>query len=161
MPITEKRRIGNLGEKIAGVFLKNHGFLVVERNYLKKWGEIDIIAKKKGKIHFIEVKTVSRETEFSGHFSRKISDSFLCTVGLGYLTYSLKDTSEGIEQKEDFRPEDNLHPWKLQRLTRTIQSYLAEKGLGEEDDWQFDAICVRLDEGKKYAEIDILEDIIL
>lgn len=55
------RDIGNTGEDIASTWLVNHGFLIVERNYLKKWGEIDIIAAKDKIIHFIEVKSaVSR-----------------------------------------------------------------------------------------------------
>ncbi|MEK7558244.1 MAG: YraN family protein [Patescibacteria group bacterium] len=49
---------GALGEDIASIFLKNKGFAVVERNYRKRWGEIDIICKKEKVIHFVEVKTV-------------------------------------------------------------------------------------------------------
>jgi putative endonuclease len=51
------REIGKLGEDIACKWLVNHGFLVVERNYLKKWGELDIVAAKDKVIHFIEVKS--------------------------------------------------------------------------------------------------------
>lgn len=39
-----------------------HGFDVIETNYTRKFGEIDIVAKKKGIWHFIEVKSVSRVT---------------------------------------------------------------------------------------------------
>lgn len=54
---------GNLGEKLAVRFLKESGFGIIETNYRKKWGEIDIVAEKDNVIHFVEVKaTVSRET---------------------------------------------------------------------------------------------------
>jgi len=53
---TEKQKIGELGENIACKFLMKHGHEILDRNYRKKWGEIDIVAQK-------EVKTVSRETE--------------------------------------------------------------------------------------------------
>ncbi len=53
--------VGILGEDIATRFLQNQGFLILFRNYLKKWGEIDIVAKKGKKIYFIEVKAVSCE----------------------------------------------------------------------------------------------------
>lgn len=49
--------------------LVKHCYNVLDRNYRKKWGEIDIIAKKDGIIHFIEVKTinVSYETNNGNH----------------------------------------------------------------------------------------------
>ncbi len=53
------KEIGDKGEDIACEWLKKHDFLLVERNYNKKWGEIDIIAAKDKIIHFIEVKSVT------------------------------------------------------------------------------------------------------
>jgi len=47
--------IGRLGEDIATGYLKNRGFHIITRNYRKKWGEIDIIAKKDNVLHFVEV----------------------------------------------------------------------------------------------------------
>jgi len=61
MKISEKRRVGDIGENIAIQFLKTKGFIILEKNYWKKWGEIDIIAKNKDILHFIEVKSVMRE----------------------------------------------------------------------------------------------------
>ena len=52
------REKGNLGEDIACFYLRKHSFLIQERNHLRKWGEIDIIAVKEGILHFIEVKSV-------------------------------------------------------------------------------------------------------
>lgn len=58
-----KQKIGIMGENIACRFLKTkHNFKIIKRNYRKKWGEIDIIAEKNNVIHFVEVKTVSCET---------------------------------------------------------------------------------------------------
>lgn len=59
---TEKRKTGDLGELIAVRFLEGKGYKVIDRNYLKPWGEIDIVAQKENIVHFIEVKTVSHET---------------------------------------------------------------------------------------------------
>lgn len=56
---TDKQIIGNLGEDLACKFLMKQGFKIVDRNYRKKWGEIDIVAEKNNILHFIEVKTVS------------------------------------------------------------------------------------------------------
>lgn len=52
----EKQKIGQTGESLAARFLERKGYRIVERNYRKKWGEIDIIAKKDDVLHFIEVK---------------------------------------------------------------------------------------------------------
>ncbi len=68
---TEKQKIGQIGEDIAVRFLVKHGFEVILRNYLKKYGEIDIICRKEGKIHFVEVKTVSR-----AYVSHETSDQY-------------------------------------------------------------------------------------
>ena len=59
MTKTKKRKTGDLGEDIACKFLENKGNIIIGRNYLKKWGEIDIVTKKGETLHFVEVKTVS------------------------------------------------------------------------------------------------------
>lgn len=68
---TEKQKIGVIGEDIASMFLVKRGFSVIQRNYRKKYGEIDIICEKDGILHFIEVKTVSHE-----NVSRETHDSY-------------------------------------------------------------------------------------
>ncbi len=60
---SQSQRIGEKGEALACQFLKNHGYTLLERNYTRKWGEIDIVCCKDDVIHFIEVKSVSRENE--------------------------------------------------------------------------------------------------
>ena len=54
---------GNLGENAACKYLKKHKYKILERNYRKTYGEIDIIAQKNDMIFFVEVKTRS-STEF-------------------------------------------------------------------------------------------------
>lgn len=46
-----------LGEKIARHFLKEKGYLICETNYRCPEGEIDIIAREKDCLVFIEVRT--------------------------------------------------------------------------------------------------------
>ncbi len=60
-----KQSIGSLGEDIASKFLRSKGYHVLSRNYLKPYGEIDIICTKDEVIHFVEVKTVSRLTSLN------------------------------------------------------------------------------------------------
>ena len=56
---TKKQVVGDIGEDIVCRYLGRKGYNIIQRNYRKKWGEIDIIAKKVGVVHFVEVKTVS------------------------------------------------------------------------------------------------------
>jgi putative endonuclease len=60
---SEAQKIGQLGEEIASVYLKNNGFKILDRNYYKFIGEIDIVAEKDSTLHFIEIKSVSCETD--------------------------------------------------------------------------------------------------
>ncbi len=47
---------GKAAEDAAAKFLKAKGYKILERNYKTKFGEIDIIARQKGVICFLEVK---------------------------------------------------------------------------------------------------------
>lgn len=51
-----RRTLGNLGESAACVWLEKHGMTVLERNFRCPAGEIDIIAREKRTLLFIEVK---------------------------------------------------------------------------------------------------------
>src|SRR3989344_5896420 len=125
---TEKQLLGQIGEDYACKYLENIGYKVVQRNYLKKWGEIDIVVSKDRKIHFVEVKSVSRVTNSNSQFNVN-------------------------HETDGYRPEDNIHPWKLKRLGRVIQSYLLEKDIPDDIDWQFDVITVHIDRYKGHHEI--------
>jgi putative endonuclease len=46
-----------VGEELAVEHLQKKGYKVIERNFRTRTGEIDIIARHKGRIVFIEVKT--------------------------------------------------------------------------------------------------------
>jgi len=53
------KTLGEKGEDIAAAFLKKKGYNILFRNYKCSFGEIDIIAKHKKILSFIEVKTRS------------------------------------------------------------------------------------------------------
>lgn len=130
--VSDSQKIGKLGEDIACKFLMKHGFSILERNYTKKWGEIDIIAKKNDKYYFIEVKSKSVKT--------------LINPQTGFGDYG--------------RPEDNMHYWKLKRLSRTVQTYLIHNKIGNTP-WQFDLLVVYMDLSKRTARVRVVENIIL
>lgn len=53
----QNKETGNRGETLAAEYLAKKGYKIVERNYRSKWGEVDIIAKDKNIVVFVEVKT--------------------------------------------------------------------------------------------------------
>lgn len=129
---SESQKIGEIGEDIACKWLENKGFTIIERNYTKKWGEIDIIANKEGITYFIEVKSVSCVT---------LPD--------------LKD-----EKSNRKRPEENMHPQKLRRLSKVIQTYLINRK-NLENNWQFDLLIVFLNIKDRMARVGRIENIVL
>lgn len=56
--------IARKGEDVAAEYLKNHGYKLIERNFRKGYGEIDIVAVKGKTLVFVEVKT--RTTDLFG-----------------------------------------------------------------------------------------------
>ncbi|MDO8669625.1 MAG: YraN family protein [Candidatus Buchananbacteria bacterium] len=52
-------KIGRLGEDLAGQFLENNGYKIVDKNFRTRYGEIDLIARGADEILFLEVKTRS------------------------------------------------------------------------------------------------------
>ena len=58
----EKKELGKKGEQLALEFLKKKGYRIIEKNYVCKLGEMDIIAKEKDTLAFIEVKTRTSTT---------------------------------------------------------------------------------------------------
>ncbi|MBQ9248330.1 MAG: YraN family protein, partial [Ruminococcus sp.] len=63
------RQFGDLGEKLAAKYLKEHGCKILKKNYKTKLGEVDIIARDGGEIAFIEVKTRSADPYLSGMYA--------------------------------------------------------------------------------------------
>ena len=53
----QEKELGKKGEEIALRFLKKKGYKIIERNYVCKLGEMDIIAREKDTLVFVEVKT--------------------------------------------------------------------------------------------------------
>jgi putative endonuclease len=53
----KRQELGAAGEKLARDFLKKKGYKILETNYRCREGEIDIVARKKDCLVFVEVRT--------------------------------------------------------------------------------------------------------
>ena len=51
------KKFGDWGERLAKDFLSRRGYSILESNFHKRCGEIDIICSKEDNLHFVEVKT--------------------------------------------------------------------------------------------------------
>ena len=128
-----RAEVGKTGEDVACKYLKKHGYKLIERNYWKKWGEIDVVAIKD---------TTSPEG--------------LRGAGTVYHFVEVKSVSG---RRAGYDPEENVHPWKLKRLSRAIQTYILSKKLDEKE-WQVDLLAVFLSLKDKKTRIKIIENII-
>ena len=60
--MTRAQTIGQIGEDAAATHLIKNRYAIIARNYLKPWGEIDIIARSRDTtLVFVEVKTLAME----------------------------------------------------------------------------------------------------
>jgi len=90
----QKKELGKRGEEVAIRFLKKRGYHILERNYSCKMGEMDIIAREKDTLVFIEVKTRTSTAfgppQFAVDLSKQIQLSkvalhFLKEKGIGEI----------------------------------------------------------------------------
>ena len=63
--LNKRQQFGKESESLAARHLKKNGYKILERNYRNELGEIDIIAKEKGVLVFVEVK--AGKTPFYGN----------------------------------------------------------------------------------------------
>lgn len=129
--MAKHNEIGKLGEKLAAKWLTDKGYSIVTQNYLKKYGEIDIVARETDVIHFVEVKSVSYET---------------------------KADMEDAVSRGTWRPEENVHFAKQQRLSRVIEVWLSENNYNGE--WQIDILSVRIVPRERIARFYLLDNVI-
>ncbi len=88
--------IGNLGEKVAAEYLRRQGMKIVAKNVARKTGEIDIVARKRDCLHFVEVKSI------------------LCV-----------QFPDDADNNDRYDPSVNLHEAKIRRVARTSEWYVA------------------------------------
>ena len=133
--VTQKR--GQLGERIAANFLLDKGFIIIETNYTKRIGEIDIVAVKQDILHFVEVKTI-------------IND-----VSRGTLKEKLINVP-----RETYSPFQNVSKMKLHKFGRTCELYLLERNVSRDTSWQIDVIAVIVSRETRSAKIEVLWNVV-
>jgi putative endonuclease len=90
----DTKELGYLAENIAARYLQGGGYEVIDRNYRKPWGEIDVIARQDNTIIFVEVK--ANRQEFAGEFNPEVRVDWKKMAKIKrtaslYLEYELHD----------------------------------------------------------------------
>lgn len=129
----KKSEVGQSGENAACNYLKKCGYFIVERNFRRPWGELDIIAKNKdGTLVFVEVKAM------------RVYDN---------------DNDDGNNRNmmiSDLKPEDNLTRTKIKKLRRTASLYSGgnQNLIKDKTGWRIDLITVEFTDDLTNLEKD-------
>ena len=124
------KETGQLGEDLACEWLTEQGYEIVERNYSQKWGEIDIVARETGGIHFIEVKTVSHET---------------------------REQLEYAVTHETWRPEEQVTNQKLRQIEKALETWISEQSYT--GNWWIDVVALRIVPSERFASVNFLHNV--
>lgn len=173
--------LGQWGEEIACKYLENKGYIVLDRNFRRKWGEIDIVCSFSDSVYAERSRSVPRGTSLLT--PEKTSDKTL----LGWFKdlFSPKKESLGknpvdkqisldklgankiifievktLQSSGGLRPEDNVTRAKQKKLIRSCQLYISQKRLPINTDWQIDVVGVLLDKKSGKAKIEHIKQAI-
>jgi len=89
--LNEHQRFGQTGEALAGALLEQKGYIILERNYKTKMGEIDIVARHENTLVFIEVK--ARKSSYFGNPKYAVNRKKQKKISMAALYY-LKATNQ-------------------------------------------------------------------
>ncbi len=117
-------KIGQIGEKIAADYLKQHQYKILRTNISYPWGEIDIIAKDPDKILvFVEVKTLDKR---------------------GIVMHNNTQTPREYIFRTVTRPEDNLSRPKLLKLRKACLFFANKYPRLSDHGWRIDLLALTL-----------------
>ena len=125
--MTQKAELGKLGEDLACRYLVDKGYKIIERNFRKPWGELDIIAKSSDKtLVFVEVKTMR---QFGNEFGNPVNS---CP----------QLPNSKIE------PEMQMTAAKIKKLKRTASLYAGHypELIDDRQGWRIDLLALTINE---------------
>lgn len=76
-----------------------------------------------------------------------------------FVEVKAKQIDEPWEKMHGYRPEDHMHPWKIKRFKRIIETWIMDKDY--EGEWQIDVAIAYVSEDKELQSVDMFWDIVL
>ena len=148
---SKKQKIGLIGEDFAEMFLMKQGFVILDRNFTLKLGEIDVIATKDSRLFFFEVKTISVSHETDMHIKSVSHET------LGRIPERVVSRETFLKENSKLtNPFQNISKSKIKKLLNSVEVYLSKNRVSHETRWQLDGIGVYLDENENLIKIDRL-----
>ncbi|KKQ21795.1 MAG: hypothetical protein US36_C0013G0009 [Candidatus Wolfebacteria bacterium GW2011_GWC1_37_10] len=112
--MNRKSEVGKLGENIACRYLVENNFKVIERNFRKPWGELDIVAMAPNKtLVFVEVKTIR-------NLSQNIEPDILPEEQLTKAKLRKLQRTASLYAGENLKLIDDERGWRIDLITLTI-----------------------------------------
>jgi putative endonuclease len=95
----ERLALGKLGEDLALKKIKKMGYKCIARNYKCPLGEIDIIAKQKGYLVFLEIKT--RKGRDTGYAKEAVTRKKMTQISKAALAYMKENDCCDVKARFD------------------------------------------------------------
>ncbi|MCL4406331.1 MAG: YraN family protein [Patescibacteria group bacterium] len=123
---------GDQGEEIACGYLVDNGYQILDQNFWRPFGEIDIITKFRGRtLVFIEVKTIHKPGQMA-----------MSQPGQN----AAKHNQDKLKFQNSIQPEDNLTAKKMAKLKKTCAWYVGQHPelVDLETGWRIDLISLTI-----------------
>lgn len=163
--------VGRAGEDIACKYLQNKGYKIIERNFRRKWGEIDIVCSAKPTLNnpfyppVIHKSVVWRLWEGIKNVlqvTKNCSTDFEKEEEIPLTPFKKGERIIFVEVKAlksgDLNPEDNVTLSKQRKLIRTCELYMASHHFDPDTDWQIDVVAIKIDMATKKASVNHIEN---
>ncbi len=125
------KKIGEIGEDLAVKFLKKRGFYIISRNYLKSWGEIDIVAREKPAFVFGRFFRRIFKKEFKKalkNISREMYTIHFFEVKTTVTHEKISKIKNNIVARE-MDPASRVNEKKLRNIINVAKTYMLENDL--------------------------------
>jgi len=97
--INQRQQFGKQSERLAVAYLKRNGYRIVETNYRSPVGEIDIIAREKGTLVFVEVK--ARRSSRFGSPKGAVTPAKQRKISMAALDYLKRSGQDDVRARFD------------------------------------------------------------
>lgn len=118
----DKNNLGSWGEQQAAHYLRRRGYTILDMNYRCRFGEIDVIAKKRKFIVFVEVKLRKNDrfAEAREFVTRAKQERIISTAGL-WLMENETELQPRFDVIEIYAPEGQKGRIKIEHIENAFE----------------------------------------